>query len=99
MPDRKKIREALLLYFQSEDFSVGAFTSNDKGSIEALIKHIVKAFSLSSQYRLKKGEKATGKGSSEARKRLRNVVGQEVALMKRKGLIRRVTWGRYRPLG
>ena len=99
MPDRKKIREALILYFQSEDFSVGAFTSEDKGSIESLIKHIVKAFSLSSKYKLKKGEKATGKTSTEARKRLRACVGQEVALMKREGLIRRVTWGRYRPLG
>ncbi len=78
---------------------MGAFTSEDKGSIEALIKHTIKAFSLSSKYNLKKNEKATGKTSTEARKRLRACVGQEVALMKREGLVRRVTWGRYRPLG
>tara|TARA_B000000609_G_C24157468_1_gene341438 strand:- start:269 stop:568 length:300 start_codon:yes stop_codon:yes gene_type:complete len=99
MPDRKEIREALLIYFQTEDFSVGAFTSEDKGSIESLVEHIIEAFSLSSKYNLKKKEKATGKASTEARKRLRACVGQEVALMKRRGLVRRVTWGRYRPLG
>ena len=99
MLERKEIRKALIIYFQEEDFSVGAFTSQDKGSIEVLIEHIIVVFSLPNKFKLRKGETATGKKSSESRKKLRSQVTQEVAQMKREGLVRRVTWGRYRPLG
>lgn len=98
MLERKEIRQALIFYFQEEDFSIGAFTIEDKGSIESLIEHTIKVFSLPSKYHLKSSEKTTGKNSTKERQRLRSLVGQEVAQMKREGLVRRVTWGRYRPL-
>jgi hypothetical protein len=100
MIKRKEIRQELLTYFTSGlDFSDGAFTSEDKGSIEVLLNHIIKALSLPSRYNLRENERATGKASTEARKALRSQVTQEVGQMKREGLIKRITWGRYRPLG
>ena len=86
---RTEIREILLVYFKEQDFTQDQFTDKDKGTIDMMVNHIISVRGLSSQYKNTKSKK---------RRHLKNIVGQEVALMKRKYLCRRVTWGRYRPI-
>lgn len=85
--ERADIRRVLLAYLESEDFFEGAYTERDKGSVEALVEHTIKALALTPSYHKGKG-----------RALLKKLVTQEIATMKRLGLCRRVTWGRYRPL-
>lgn len=84
---RADIRRVLLDYLENADFFEGAYTEKDKGSIDALVEHTTKALSLTPSYH-------KGKGKAYVKK----LVTQEIATMKRMGLCRRVTWGRYRPL-
>ena len=86
---RPEIRKVLILYFEGQDFTEDQYTEKDKGSIDMMVDYIVTEFKLSSKYLDLKNKQ---------RKVLKNLVGQEVALMKRMGLCRRVTWGRYRPI-
>ena len=85
---RPEIRKVLILYFEGQDFTEDQYTEKDKGSIDMMVNHIVNEFKLSSKYLDLKNKQ---------RRALKNLVGQEIALMKRMGLCRRVTWGRYRP--
>jgi hypothetical protein len=84
--NRADIRKALLEYLDTQDFFEGAYTEKDRGSIDALVDHTTKALSLTPMYH-------KGKGRAYVKK----LVSQEIATMKRMGLCRRVTWGRYRP--
>lgn len=84
--NRAEIRRVLLTYLDNEDFFEGAYTEKDKGSINALVAHTIKALSLPLIYH-----------KGEGRAYVKKLVTQEVATMKRMGLCRRVTWGRYRP--
>jgi len=86
---RTKIREILLAYFREQDFTQDQFTDKDRGKIDMMVNHVIEVLGLSSRYNNLK---------SKQRKHLKSLVGQEVALMKRKYLCRRITWGRYRPI-
>ena len=86
---RSEIRSILSSYFLEQNFNEDQFTVKDKGTIDMMLNHVISVKGLSSQFMNLKSPK---------RKRLKDMVGQEVALMKRMGLCRRVTWGRYRPI-
>tara|TARA_Y100000591_G_C21440769_1_gene501365 strand:- start:156 stop:431 length:276 start_codon:yes stop_codon:yes gene_type:complete len=86
---RSEIRTILSSYFLEQNFNEDQFTERDKGTIDMMLNHIISVKDFSPQYMNLKSSK---------RKRLKNMVGQEVALMKKRGLCRRVTWGRYRPI-
>ena len=86
---RSEIRNILTSYFLEQDFTQDQFTNKDKGTIDMMLNHVISVKGFSSQFMNLKNPK---------RKRLKDMVGQEVALMKRRGLCRRVTWGRYRPI-
>ena len=86
---RSEIRSILSSYFLEQNFNEDQFTVKDKGTIDMMLNHVISVKGLSSQFMNLKSPK---------RKRLKDMVGQEVALMKRMGLCRSVTWGRYRPI-
>lgn len=81
---RSEIRKVLILYFKGQDFTEDQYTKKDKGSIDMMVSHLVNEFKL----HLKNSQRTA----------LKKLVSQEIALMKKKGLCRRVTWGRYRPI-
>jgi hypothetical protein len=86
---RLEIREVLILYFKGQDFTEDQYTKKDKGSIDMMVSHLVNEFKLPSKYLDLKNNQ---------RRALKKLVSQEIALMKKIGLCRRVTWGRYRPI-
>ena len=80
-------------YFKNTDFSIGAFSEHDLGSIESVLNHIVSCLELPKQYHAVK----TNKHSNRERLWLRSYMSHKLAEMCKNKKIRRLKYGIYRP--
>ena len=87
MLKRPKIRSDLLKHFSSY---------NENSTVEECLNFIIKENNLNREYKLKDKEIKTTIKSREKRKQLKKLISQELAVMKKLGLIKRVKYGLYK---
>ena len=69
---------------------------NQTFTIEECLNYIIKENNLNREYRLRTKETKTTTNSREKRKTLKKLISQELAVMKKLGLVKRVKYGLYK---